>query len=89
VQCATASQAVAALTRGPRARADIVSGKEVAALAYHREIVRDCSWHPTQPMLATVSWDGSIVMWAPPRDDEKGRKADMPEPGWDELEDHF
>ncbi len=40
-------------------------------------------------MLATVSWDGSIVMWAPPRDDEKGRKADMPEPGWDELEDHF
>ena len=33
---------------------DIVSGKEVAKLAYHREIVRDCSWHPTQPLLATT-----------------------------------
>jgi WD repeat-containing protein 23 len=25
--------------------------------------VRDCSWHPLEPELATVSWDGSVVAW--------------------------
>ncbi|KAK9834848.1 hypothetical protein WJX81_003498 [Elliptochloris bilobata] len=65
---------------------DVVTAKEVAALAYHREIVRDCSWHPTLPLLASVSWDGTIVTWGPPRDDPS---TGMPEPGWDTLEDNF
>lgn len=43
--------------------ADLVSGKEIkdARLSYHEEIVRDCSWHPTQPTLVTTSFDGSVV----------------------------
>lgn len=36
------------------------SGKVVEKLRYHQECVRDLSWHPTQPLLATVSFDGSI-----------------------------
>ena len=75
--------------RGPltlAGRADVVTAKEVAKLAYHREIVRDCNWHPTLPLLASVSWDGTVVTWAPPRDDPV---TGMPEPGWDTLEDNF
>ena len=68
------------------AHADVVTAKEVATLAYHREIVRDCSWHPRLPLLASVSWDGTIVTWGPPRDDPI---TGMPEPGWDTLEDNF
>ena len=30
---------------------------------YHNSLVRDCSWHPLEPELATVSWDGSVVAW--------------------------
>lgn len=43
--------------------ADLVSGKEVpgARLDYHDEIVRDCSWHPTQNTIVTTSFDGSVV----------------------------
>ena len=26
-------------------------------------VVRDVSWHPTQPILVTVAWDGSVVRW--------------------------
>jgi hypothetical protein len=42
---------------------DLVSGKEVpgARLDYHDEIVRDCSWHPTQNTIVTTSFDGSVV----------------------------
>ena len=32
---------------------------------HHIDVVRDCSWHPTQPMLVTVSWDGDIMQWGP------------------------
>jgi hypothetical protein len=28
----------------------------VDRLLYHEALVRDCSWHPYDPMLATVSW---------------------------------
>lgn len=36
----------------------------MSRLAYHQEIVRDCSWHPTQPSLVTASFDGTIVRCA-------------------------
>ena len=26
-------------------------------------VIRDVSWHPTQPMLVSVAWDGSVVRW--------------------------
>jgi WD repeat-containing protein 23 len=35
----------------------------VAVLHHHREIVRDCSWHPHEPELVSVSWDGTVVQW--------------------------
>eukprot|EP00798_Chlamydomonas_sp_ICE-L_P015435 gene15435-21521_t len=42
---------------------DIVTGEQVDRFKYHCGLVRDCSWHPTDPMLATVSWDGAVVEW--------------------------
>eukprot|EP00850_Spirogloea_muscicola_P015160 SM000114S24123 [mRNA] locus=s114:173673:174707:+ [translate_table: standard] len=42
---------------------DLVSGVLVARLGFHREVVRDLSWHPTAPMLASVSWDGQVARW--------------------------
>ncbi|GIL45394.1 hypothetical protein Vafri_2645 [Volvox africanus] len=44
---------------------DICTGQEVESspLKLHRKLVRDVSWHPFDPVLATVSWDGTIVRW--------------------------
>ncbi|XP_058076528.1 LEC14B protein-like isoform X2 [Magnolia sinica] len=42
---------------------DVVTGAQVAKLDYHDLTVRDCSWHPTYPMLVSSSWDGMIVQW--------------------------
>lgn len=47
------------------AGADIVTGKTVQELRYHREIVRDLSWHPHLPMMVTSAFDGSVVQWDP------------------------
>jgi len=40
-----------------------VTGKQVGRLSFHRGTVRDCSWHPTQPMLVSSSWDGNLAKW--------------------------
>ncbi|XP_057963742.1 LEC14B protein isoform X2 [Malania oleifera] len=42
---------------------DLVSGAQVARLQHHNLPVRDCSWHPTYPMLVSSSWDGDIIKW--------------------------
>lgn len=42
---------------------DLVTGKQVSRLSYHRGTVRDCSWHPTEPMLVSSSWDGNLAKW--------------------------
>ena len=34
----------------------------------HSDTVRDCSWHPTEPQMATVSWDGSVRLWGLPKE---------------------
>lgn len=45
---------------------DTITAEPVAKLGgYHRECVRDCSWHPHLPLLATVSFDGSVALWEP------------------------
>ncbi|KAI3728210.1 hypothetical protein L6452_16842 [Arctium lappa] len=42
---------------------DMVTGDRVARLKFHDQIVRDCSWHPFDPMLGSSSWDGVIANW--------------------------
>lgn len=42
---------------------DLMSGAEVARLEFHEGPVRDCSWHPSYPMLVSSSWDGTIARW--------------------------
>lgn len=41
---------------------DVVGGHVVATLP-HGKLVRDCSWHPFTDELATVSWDGRVMLW--------------------------
>ncbi|KAL0459595.1 UNVERIFIED_CONTAM: LEC14B protein [Sesamum latifolium] len=49
---------------------DLVSGAQVAKLQHHKSTVRDCSWHPTYPMLVSSSWDGDVVKWEFPGNGE-------------------
>ncbi|CAI5959549.1 unnamed protein product [Closterium sp. NIES-64] len=42
---------------------DLLTGKQVAKLKHHGSTVRDCSWHPTRPALASVGWDGKVALW--------------------------
>ncbi len=67
-------------------------------LRYHHEIVRDLSWHPTEPMLVTTSFDGTVVQWEPKAlhdGDDRGaaarrRRFCLPEdPGEDRLEEFY
>ena len=77
--------------------ADIVTGKPAQELRYHREIVRDLSWHPYLPMMVTSAFDGSVVQWDPRQsvDEEASRgvctkrRRQLPEPGEDRLEDFY
>ena len=77
--------------------ADIVTGKPAQELRYHKEIVRDLSWHPYLPMMVTSAFDGSVVQWDPRQsvDEEFSRgvctkrRRQLPEPGEDRLEDFY
>jgi DDB1- and CUL4-associated factor 11 len=42
---------------------DVITCQVVSKLKYHRECVRDCSWHPYLPILASASFDGSVCLW--------------------------
>ncbi|KAK9076140.1 hypothetical protein SSX86_004473 [Deinandra increscens subsp. villosa] len=42
---------------------DLLTGSQVAKLKFHDQIVRDCSWHPFNPMLVSSSWDGAVANW--------------------------
>eukprot|EP00250_Pteridium_aquilinum_P004603 c14813_g1_i2 orf=337-2022(+) len=53
---------------------DIVTGRCVAKLNYHRSTVRDCSWHPFYPKLVSSSWDGKIVEWENLHGDSTGER---------------
>ncbi|GMH42992.1 hypothetical protein BSKO_10914 [Bryopsis sp. KO-2023] len=44
---------------------DLISAEQVEVLDFHRSVVRDCSWHPYDMTLASVSWDGNIIRWSP------------------------
>lgn len=79
------------MTAYPR---DIETGAMVTELKHHREVVRDVSWSPRDPLLVTTSWDGTLVLWGPgkARDDDecgssqKKQRARM-EPRTDRLND--
>ncbi|XP_048442908.1 LEC14B protein-like [Pyrus x bretschneideri] len=49
---------------------DLVTGAQVATLKHHKAPVRDCSWHPYYPMLVSSSWDGEVVKWEFPGNEE-------------------
>jgi WD40 repeat protein len=43
---------------------DVLTGAEVGAfLVAHHDVVRDLSWHPTDSLLVSSSWDGSTCVW--------------------------
>lgn len=75
--------------------ADIVTGEVVRKLEYHREVVRDCHWHPDQPMLLTTSFDGSVVKWdtrdtLSEEDERKAvRRHRLPDPATDQLNAYY
>ena len=59
--CATAQLTNASPCGDPNA--DAISARPVAKLGgYHRECVRDCSWHPYLPLIATGGWGGEVVV---------------------------
>ncbi|VAH07323.1 unnamed protein product [Triticum turgidum subsp. durum] len=50
---------------------DVVSGSQVAKLQGHHHLaVRDCSWHPSDPMLVSSSWDGQVARWSRTRSEQ-------------------
>ncbi|CAM9673423.1 unnamed protein product [Pylaiella littoralis] len=44
---------------------DIVEAKVTRLLKHHKRPVCSTSYHPSEPMLLTASYDGSTVLWAP------------------------
>ena len=65
---------------------DVVSGAMVRRLEGHTAAVRDVSWHPTQPLLASSSWDGTFILWkphgaSPGRRDSDGDLEDVDDSG--------
>lgn len=42
---------------------DILTGETSAVFRFHRSVMRDCDWHPYQPLIASVGWDGTVVRW--------------------------
>lgn len=44
----------------------MVSGEVVQKVKRNREIVRDVSWHPTQPTMVSASFDGTVQECPPP-----------------------
>lgn len=65
--------------------ADVVSGQVVARLKYHREVVRDMSWHPTRPLLVSASFDGCLCQFE--NFSEEFKDAYLPCPRYDCLDD--
>ena len=61
---ATTATAAAAGSGSPRRRPTASAAQNIPGRGSGRgPVVRDVSWHPTQPMLVSVAWDGSVVRW--------------------------
>ncbi|CAM9764353.1 unnamed protein product [Sphacelaria rigidula] len=44
---------------------DIVESKVTRLLMHHTRPVGSLSYHPSEPMLLTASYDGTAVLWGP------------------------
>ena len=64
-------------------------GKQVEQLRHHHALVRDCSWHPHLPLMASVCWDGAVVAWDNVPPEERGGKGRVPNPGEDKQSDWY
>ncbi|KAG2491232.1 hypothetical protein HYH03_010440 [Edaphochlamys debaryana] len=68
---------------------DVLTGQEVEGSPFrlHRKLVRDVSWHPFEPVMATVSWDGTVARWGavPPDTGANGPEV----PGQDAYSDFY
>lgn len=65
---------------------DIVTGDEVGRLQHHVAPVRECSWHPTDPLLVSVSWDGCVVKWEPKETCQTDQMLEIRRPIGDKLD---
>ncbi len=45
------------------------AGYEVGTLQGHSQLIRDVSWHPTEPLIVSVSWDGDVLAFGPSEED--------------------
>nr|PNR62558.1 hypothetical protein PHYPA_000982 [Physcomitrium patens] len=62
---------------------ELATGKQVSRLSYHRGTVRDCSWHPTEPMLVSSSWDGNLAKWEHLHGEKP--RVEVPQISYDDL----
>lgn len=53
---------------------DVITQEVVSVLRYHTEVVRDCSWHPFLPLLASVAFDGTVCTWEPDVPGDEGEE---------------
>lgn len=42
---------------------DCLTGEVITKLEGHTSTVRDCSWHPYEPIMLTAAWDNSVGLW--------------------------
>eukprot|EP00898_Chlorokybus_atmophyticus_P002883 jgi/Chlat1/3596/Chrsp234S03581 len=62
---------------------DVITGLIVKKLEFHRAAVRDCSWHPTLPLMACISWDGMLMRWEHRREGSSHARSPVRRPGPD------
>ena len=69
--------------------ADTLSGELIDRLKYHREVVRDVSWHPYEPTIVTACFDGTLLEWGYSEETMQDAKKKLPDPSWDTLEEQY
>ncbi|KAG2423726.1 hypothetical protein HXX76_015115 [Chlamydomonas incerta] len=70
---------------------DVLTGQEVEGSPFrlHRKLVRDVSWHPFEPVMATVSWDGTVARWSASPPAGGSDRTRLQVPGHDAYNDFY
>eukprot|EP01124_Arcella_intermedia_P015185 TRINITY_DN216_c1_g3_i1.p1 TRINITY_DN216_c1_g3~~TRINITY_DN216_c1_g3_i1.p1 ORF type:complete len:474 (+),score=62.65 TRINITY_DN216_c1_g3_i1:177-1424(+) len=42
---------------------DLITGEIVHTLRGNRNVIRDVHWHPTQPIIVSAGWNGTLCRW--------------------------